>query len=134
MGGVCFSLWVFKACQAAVIVASDKQAQDATQSVDVAREAAASAIQRRHVTAQIGIGAFDGVGLLFARCHIVTCPAFTLTVDQLLVSGKSIAVELMHLGHQRKHAVHQRLHCFQGAFLDHIPSEDTPCSAIDNGG
>ncbi len=117
-----------------MIVAGDKQSQGGAELVGVSREAAAFAVESGHIATQVGIRAFDGVGLLFARCHIVTCPAFTLTVDQLLVSGKSIAVELMHLGHQRKHPVHQRLHGFQGAFFDHIPSEDTSCFAVDNGG
>ena len=125
---------VFESGEAAVIVAGDKQSQGGAELVGVSREAAAFAVESGHIATQVGISALDGVGLLFTRCHIVACPAFTLPVDQLLVSGKSIAVELMHLGHQRKHAVHQRLHRFQGAFFDHIPSEDTPCFAIDNGG
>lgn len=100
MGGVCFSLWVFKARQAAVIVASDKQAQDATQPVDVAREAATFAIQRRHITAQICISAFDGVSLLFPWGDIMACYPFALPINQFVVSGKSIAVKLMDWPHQ----------------------------------
>ena len=134
MGGVDFSLWVFESGEATVVVAGDKEPHDGAELFDVAREAASAPVKRWDVTAQIGVCAFDGVGLFFARCHVVTGGALALAINEFVVSGQVIAVELMHPRHQRKHPVHQRLHRLEGALLDNLPSQDTARLAIDNGG
>lgn len=60
--------------------------------------------------------------------------AFSLPVNQFTVGRKTITVELMHMGHQRKHRVYQGLHRFNRAFLYHIPSQDTARLAVGDGG
>ena len=125
---------VFEAGEAAVIVAGDEQSQGGAELVHVTRKATASAIQGWHIAAQVGICTFYGVSLFFARCDMVACPAFALPVNQLLVSCKAVAVELMHSGHQRKHPVYQRLHRLKGAFFDYLPGEDAACFTVGNGG
>ena len=82
-----------------MVVASDKEAHEGAQFFDMARETAPSTNQRRHVAAQVGIGALDGVGFCFSRCDIVACRASALTIDQLVIGGEAVAIELMHCGH-----------------------------------
>lgn len=77
IGRITGAFRVFESGEAAVIVAGDKQSQGGAELVGVSGEAAAFAVESGHIATQVGIRAFDGVGLLFARCHIVTCPAFT---------------------------------------------------------
>lgn len=134
MGGVDFSVWVFESGEAAVVVAGDKETHDGAELVGVARETTSLTVKSWDVTAQIGVSAFDGVGLFFARCYVVAGGALALAINEFVVSGKAIAIKLMHMRHQRKHSVHQRLHRLEGAFWNDFPSQDTACLAIDNGG
>ncbi len=106
MGGVDFSFWVFESGEAAVVVAGDEEPHDGAKFLDVARETASPTVKRWDVTAQVGVCAFDGVGLFFARCHVVAGGALALAINEFVVSGQVIAVELMHPRHQRKHPVY----------------------------
>lgn len=58
--------------QTAVVVASDEQAQQRPQFLLIAGEATAAPGQGWHLAAQIGIGAFHGVGLALARRDLMT--------------------------------------------------------------
>jgi len=100
----------------------------------VAREAACAPVKIWDVTAQVGVCAFEGVGLFFAWRYMVAGGALALAVKEFVVSGKVIAVELMNPRHQRKHPVHQRLHRLEAALWNDVPSQDAACFAIDNGG
>ena len=117
-----------------MVVASDEKAQGGAEPVHMAGKSSSSAVKGGHIAAQVGVSAFDGIGLLFAWCHIMAGRAFSLPVNQLAVGRETIAVELLHQGHQRKHPIHQRLHRFNGAFFDHFPSQDAARFAVNNGG
>ncbi len=116
------AFWVFESGETAVIVAGDEEAQCGAELCEMTGKAATFAVKRGHIAAPFGVGALDGVGLLFSGCDIMASGAFSLSVNQFAVGRKTIAVELMHMGHQRKHRVYQRLHRFEGAFFNHIPS------------
>ena len=86
----------------------------------MARETTASSIQSGHITAQVGICAFNGVSLFFTGFHIVKSPSFTLAVDQFFVADESIAEELGDLLDQGKGGIDQRLQRLVSALFDHI--------------
>ncbi len=98
------------------------------------RKAASFAIKSGYITAQVGVGAFDGVGLCFSRCDIVTRHPFALSINQFVVSGKAVAVKLMHLRYQRKDLIDQGLHGVPGALLHYVKGEDRARFAIHDGG
>lgn len=81
-----------------MIVARHKQAHEGAELFDMARKTASFAIQSRYIAAQVGVGSLHGISLLFAPCHIMAGRALALPIDQLLIGGESIAVELMHPG------------------------------------
>ena len=98
------------------------------------RKAAASAIEGRPITAQVGIGAFDGIGLLFAGQNIVKGDFFARSVDQFAVGAESIAEELSDALNQSKTGVYQRLHGFVSALSNHIEGHKRAGFSVDDGG
>ena len=134
MRGICFSVWILEACQAAVVVAGDEQTQKQTKFGNVSWEAPSSAIQSRHVTAQIRIDAFNGVGLFLTGSHIMAGVQLAIAINQLAVSWKTIAIKLMNLWRQRKDRIYQRLHFLNGALFQHVPGKDAPRFALGYGG
>ena len=100
------TFWVFESGQTAVVVAGDEKTQGGAKPVHMAGKAATFAVKRRHIAAQVGVSTLDGVGLLFAPCDIMVGGASSLSVNQLVVGRKTIAIELIYMGHQRKHRVY----------------------------
>lgn len=128
------AVWVFVAGQAAEVVTGDEEAQNSIELLQMARETAASSIQSGHIAAQVGIGAFDGISLLFARQNIVKGHSFALPVDQLAVSDQSVTEKLADLLHQRKGGVHQWLQGVIATFFDHIEGQNRACFAVGDRG